>query len=795
MTNKFFLALLAYRVSCMYGSFVPEKQKGWNVLKIPGLDVGKVFAETRVGYLLNEMSLNWTHMRARFISAGTGAGKSTFLNHVISMARKEPKPKRVLILVNRAALKKATIIKLAKRLRMVSVAEKAFAQNSKIDNIDLGYVTVMTYQAMVRKVVETGFRNDLESGFGYVCFDEVHYFVSDSSFNEFTNDSLKLFVRTFHNAVRIYMTATDVEVLPYIAREERALMASKLADYDTEAFLATVNTQKLYSWLKKNYPYYGYSEYNCKTLAVESGKEPSHFYRYLIECEPEKVELWKETYYNPEFKPIIIDLDNPENNCSDIPEDFLQKRATWKKNPVEYLRFKRDFSRYELYIGHVDTVSEGRGKETKEKIVLAAKKILQAIPTEDKTVLFAETKELCEKIVEAIKDFRQGVAITRELIDDSNVAANRELQNIVTNEKFATQTLCATKYLDNGVNINDPQVKYVILLMTDVTDILQCLGRVRTHLYGENEKLRVIYLMLPEKFHKKRIEEYQEEVKQSLDSYLKMCRTAGEKIIAELPKDMFLSISVERVDEEENNQIEAAKVLGAAYSKTEQVLCTTGNQMVAELKYNTMSVAKKQNQLFMYEYLTGLPLTGDSFLVDPELPFPEDFDERYYDLICEIIPAPDIQPVEKLLEEQGQRLQDACEAEEMEKQAQDVEFRKFLLEQKNLLLKGTPEEKEGEKNYFVEEVKYRKCCMDIYQRGEENVALQEMYPELKKMKIAGTNSSGQTALTTLLNRTVMDENETIKIRSCKENKRHVTVQSTSVDENQEQEEPTVPPTQ
>ena len=784
MEDKFLLQMLAAGTIRAYSTtetlcqkMQEVKQDDWASLRIPGMDVGGVFNQTRIGNALDEMSHYWTPMRARFISAGTGAGKSTFLNHVIRMARTAEKPEKVLILVNRTALKKSTIMRLAKKLRLDSDVKKQFESNSRLEIVELEYITVMTYQAMVRKVLKEGFRNDSEYGYAYVCFEEAHFFTSDSCFNELTDYALGVLVNTFHNAVRIYLTATEVEVLPYIARAERELLKKKLKNFDTEAFLETICTVKLYRWLSQKYPFWGYTEYNCKTMSIRQSeyRQPSHFYQYLKECEPEKFELWKEAYYNPGCKPVVVDMNNSENNSNGLPEDFYWELYPWKMNPLEYLRFERDFSKYELFIGSVDTVSEGRGNTLEEKNVFAVMILLEAIPKGDKVIAFAETQDQCEKIVAAVKDSRKAVAMSRDLVDAKNSKAVEELQNIVTKEQFEANVLCTTKYIDNGVNINDAQVKYVILLMTDITDILQCLGRVRIHVYESNEKVRVIFLVQPEELHRGRINKLLEESRKKINVYFQTTGTLGEMVISELPKDTFLSVKVEYIPEEIRSQIEAAKLLGTAYSKIEQVLATSDIQKHVELKYNTIGTAKTNNQLFMYEYLTDLKLTGDVFEVNEELPFPENFYSRYYDLVSDIIPASVIRPIEKFLQEQDVRLLSAKEAEEERIKKIEEEFKGFLQKQAAQLLNCEISEIIEEREIKILNEAFEECRDKIYEYGEKNTELQKRYPEIKKLKSTNQNSTGQTELAQLLTGVVMASGRVVKIGNKKEGMRIITV--------------------
>lgn len=78
---------------------------------------------------------------------------------------------------------------------------------------------------------------------------------------------------------------------------------------------------------------------------------------------------------------------------------------------------------------------------------------------------------------EDLKKELQGIK-TVEFIN-SNTKDNVQLQNIIDNSKFDVDVLIATKVLDNGINIQDKEVKNIVLDTWDKTTFLQELGRLR----------------------------------------------------------------------------------------------------------------------------------------------------------------------------------------------------------------------------------------------------------------------------------------------------------------------------
>ncbi|MCD8746199.1 DEAD/DEAH box helicase [Clostridioides difficile] len=56
---------------------------------------------------------------------------------------------------------------------------------------------------------------------------------------------------------------------------------------------------------------------------------------------------------------------------------------------------------------------------------------------------------------------------------------SKELESIISQSKFNSKVLIATKVLDNGINIKDENVKNIVIMALDKTTFLQELGRVR----------------------------------------------------------------------------------------------------------------------------------------------------------------------------------------------------------------------------------------------------------------------------------------------------------------------------
>ena len=57
--------------------------------------------------------------------------------------------------------------------------------------------------------------------------------------------------------------------------------------------------------------------------------------------------------------------------------------------------------------------------------------------------------------------------------------SNDDFDSIINDEKFNSQILFTTMCMDNGVNIKDSSIKYIIVDCDDIDTIIQCVGRYR----------------------------------------------------------------------------------------------------------------------------------------------------------------------------------------------------------------------------------------------------------------------------------------------------------------------------
>lgn len=145
-----------------------------------------------------------------------GSHKTTFaLLELVSRAVKSGK--NVLIVLNRVAL--ATQLK----QRVLDITEsplRGCLTNKGIQATEhFGNISIITYHRLPAFVKDPANAERIRN-LMYVVADEAHVITSDISFNEHCGYYLKLLTKKFQHAIRIYMTATEWDVLVPLAEAE-----------------------------------------------------------------------------------------------------------------------------------------------------------------------------------------------------------------------------------------------------------------------------------------------------------------------------------------------------------------------------------------------------------------------------------------------------------------------------------------------------------------------------------------------------------------------------------------------
>lgn len=236
--------------------------------------VRAIFADkTWISNLISEkafLELNGQH--SMFIASQTGTGKTTFLmDKCLSRAIKSGM--RILYLCNRSSLAmQVKHLALAHEenaelwigKKQVKDLKKYYSDLGFSSLTNLGAIEVMTFQSFLHNY------EDIDpKGYMGVFIDEAHYFVSDGTFNNFTEITLQKICEIFKNTRRIYLSATPQEVLDVIYEAENkyagTLYSPPLIDVycmksdygymiphffaDTADILSVINTRSNEKWL------------------------------------------------------------------------------------------------------------------------------------------------------------------------------------------------------------------------------------------------------------------------------------------------------------------------------------------------------------------------------------------------------------------------------------------------------------------------------------------------------------------------------------------------------------------
>ena len=159
-----------------------------------------------------------------FIISQTGTGKTTFIFDSC-LPSANAINKKVLYLCNRTELedqvkKRAIKCNSNKNSKGDEFLVKDYNQNYTKEGlhgiINFGNIDICTYQKFLNIV-----NKFKESNYAYVIMDEAHFFTSDATFNQFTEQILDLIIQKFKNCRRIYLSATPEECVDLIWQKEK----------------------------------------------------------------------------------------------------------------------------------------------------------------------------------------------------------------------------------------------------------------------------------------------------------------------------------------------------------------------------------------------------------------------------------------------------------------------------------------------------------------------------------------------------------------------------------------------
>ncbi|HBF3512526.1 TPA: DEAD/DEAH box helicase, partial [Clostridioides difficile] len=90
-----------------------------------------------------------------------------------------------------------------------------------------------------------------------------------------------------------------------------------------------------------------------------------------------------------------------------------------------------------------------------------------------KWVFFVSSRDKAKKLYKDLKKEKIKVSLAMSGLK------NEEIENIVENSTFKANVLISTKFLDNGINFKDENIKNLVVMEIDKTTFLQEIGRIR----------------------------------------------------------------------------------------------------------------------------------------------------------------------------------------------------------------------------------------------------------------------------------------------------------------------------
>lgn len=121
----------------------------------------------------------------------------------------------------------------------------------------------------------------------------------------------------------------------------------------------------------------------------------------------------------------------------------------------------------------------------KDEIV---KKFLFELEPNEKVIFFCHSAEKAHSLS---VEFSDSLFVCSESNKDYKKHLNKEkISDMLNNEYFNEQMLFTTPTLDNGINLKDKKLKYIVVDIQDLVTLIQCIGRKR--IIDESDKVALI---------------------------------------------------------------------------------------------------------------------------------------------------------------------------------------------------------------------------------------------------------------------------------------------------------------
>ena len=409
---------------------------------------------------------NWDDKDIVIISTSTGSGKTTFIAQIL-LPYATKRNEKIIYICNRRALKEQDLTNFRRDL------EKKYPDNPNFVDDCLDHIFVQTYQYCETAKAYPNFKNILsvkeqekeqENGrrektqlqnntinAKYYIFDEAHYFICDSLFNQNTNYWNK---KSFSEGINIFLTATPEPLLLYLNRnklhetlkEFDAIYSKTSAElHDAKKFKARIIMRDGNTKTEKHTEKHRDAKRYQKAI-------DEHFKTYQILNDYICTRIYKNntpSYYNSVYKNKNWILVKEQSTTKDRYDYYSPHYFQEYTHIFDIL--KKSVHQNEKCLIFVD--NEKKGIQLREQL-----QNYLSLPSDTHEVVFISAPIYRRKEFNAVKIYKQ----------------------IKTHQKFDCKILIATSMFDCGISIVDESIKNVVITSTDKTSFLQMLGRVRT---------------------------------------------------------------------------------------------------------------------------------------------------------------------------------------------------------------------------------------------------------------------------------------------------------------------------
>lgn len=383
---------------------------------------------------IGETYKNWSVGDLFLIEAPTGSGKTSFVFESL-LPFIEGTEKCLVYFCNRNLLKDQIKSIYENSGKILEENDQGFLQS--------GNFFICNYQAAEVRGKIPPIEND---GIVYYVFDEAHYFVHDSTFNDGTNFWSDALNRCSANGVCIFMTATSTEL---------------------EVFLSSWTISDLIGLFNRVRDAYKQLENKKQSLEAR------------IDTLEEDRSLWEKLPNSHNIEKMIKRTEGElKELCKTTKTDILIEKYKEKaQNSAKLSKIVINQKQHDFTVNYY--------KEDDELVDLVSD--LQAVQPEDRWLIFVENKDSGYELLEAF--LRKGLDAV--FITSSNVKKARDCMakkmydEIKNSSRFSCKILISTSVMDNGVNIIDPTVRNIVMAIKDKSTFLQMFGRKRWTLDDE----------------------------------------------------------------------------------------------------------------------------------------------------------------------------------------------------------------------------------------------------------------------------------------------------------------------